>query len=149
MQPDGYRIICANGNDFSADRVIIATGGGTDLLASLGHTIEPFSPVLCPLRTDTRPLKGLTGVRARARVSAFVDEDATEPRAVRYGEVLFRDYGLSGIVIFDMSREVGDGAVLSLDHLVAAAPQVDDHEFSYRRFILGYQNSLHTHPPFC
>lgn len=117
MQPDGYRIICVNGNDFSADRVIIATGGGTDLLASLGHTIEPFSPVLCPLKTDTRPLKGLTGVRARARVSAFVDEDATEPRAVRYGEVLFRDYGLSGIVIFDMSREVGDGAVLSLDFL--------------------------------
>lgn len=26
MQPDGYRIICVNGNDFSADRVIIATG---------------------------------------------------------------------------------------------------------------------------
>ena len=61
-------------------------------------------------------------VRARARVSAFVDEDATEPRAVRYGEVLFRDYGLSGIVIFDMSREVGDGAVLSLDFLPQLSP---------------------------
>lgn len=130
MQPDGYRIICANGNDFSADRVIIATGGGTDLLASLGHTIEPFSPVLCPLKTDTRPLKGLTGVRARARVSPFVDEDATEPRAVRYGEVLFRDYGLSGIVIFDMSREVGDGAVLSLDFLPQLSPGQCDGYFS-------------------
>lgn len=129
MQP-GYRVTCTNKSSFDADRVIIATGGGTDLLSALGHTVEPFIPVLCPLKTDTKPLKGLAGVRARARVSAFADEDATDPVAVRYGEVQFRDFGLSGIVIFDMSREVGAGATLSLDFLPQLSPSQCNNYFS-------------------
>lgn len=118
----GYRLTCANKSTFDADAVVIATGGGTDLLSALGHTVEPFSPVLCPLKTDTKPLKGLAGVRARVRVSGYVDEEAAEPRIVSYGEVLFRDYGLSGIVIFDMSREIGAGGILSLDFLPQLSP---------------------------
>ncbi len=126
----GYRLTCTNKSTFDADNVIIATGGGTDLLSAFGHTVEPFSPVLCPLKTDTKPLKGLSGVRARVRVTAYADKDATDPRAVRYGEVLFRDYGLSGIVIFDMSREVGAGAVLSLDFLPQLSPSQCSNYFS-------------------
>ena len=51
-----------------------------------------------------------------------MDEEAAEPRIVSYGEVLFRDYGLSGIVIFDMSREIGAGGILSLDFLPQLSP---------------------------
>ncbi len=117
---NGYEIACSNESSFSARRVIVATGGGQDLLSCLGHTIEPMQPVLCSLATDTKPLRGLSGVRVHAKVSAYESEGAEEPYAWLFGEVLFRDYGLSGIVIFDMSREVDEGDYLSLDFL----PQV-------------------------
>lgn len=126
----GYRVICTNNRNIDTQRVIIATGGGTSLLSCMGHTIDPFAPALCPLKTDVKPLKGLSGVRARARVSAYADEESITPLATRYGEVLFRDYGLSGIVIFDMSREVGSGGILSLDFLPQLSPVQCDAYFS-------------------
>lgn len=126
----GYRVMCTNNRNIDTQRVIIATGGGTSLLSCMGHTIDPFAPVLCPLKTDVKPLKGLSGVRAHARVSAYADEESLTPLATRYGEVLFRDYGLSGIVIFDMSREVGSGGVLSLDFLPQLSPGQCDAYFS-------------------
>lgn len=115
-----FELVSASGETFAADRVVVATGGGNDLLATLGHEIIPFQPVLCPLSTDTKPLRGLSGIRAHAKVSAYESKDALEPYAWLFGEVLFRDYGLSGIVIFDISREVDDGDYIGLDFL----PQV-------------------------
>lgn len=112
---DGFEIACANGGRVTAGRVIVATGGGTSLLAGLGHEVVPFSPALCPLKTDTAALKGLSGVRAYAKVSAYDSADEVDAYAWLYGELLFRDYGLSGIVIFDMSREIDPGDYLGID----------------------------------
>lgn len=117
-----YEITCANNNKVLADCVIVATGGGTRLLEALGHTIKPFKPVLCPLETDTAPLKGLSGIRVRANVSAFESEESSIPLASQYGEVLFRDYGVSGIAVFDMSRVVQEGYCLGLDFLPQFSP---------------------------
>ena len=100
-----------------ADKIIIATGGGTRLIGTCGHTIMPFSPVLCALKTQTNLLRGLSGVRARARVSLLDKVGSKKPIASEVGEVLFRDYGLSGIVIFNMSRHVERGNIISLDFL--------------------------------
>ena len=124
MQPvgGGFEITCSNGKRYAADRVIVATGGGSVLLSRVGHTITHLQPVLCPLKTDTKPLRGLSGVRAHAKVSAYETEEDTAPFAWQFGEVLFRDYGLSGIVIFDMSREVDAGDWLGMDFL----PQVTE-----------------------
>lgn len=119
----GFELVCEGGDVFGAERVIVATGGGTDLLSSFGHVITPFAPMLCPLKTDTAPLKGLSGVRAHARVSAYRTQNDSEPVSVRYGEVLFRDYGLSGIVIFDMSRVVEEGYWLNIDFLPQLSPE--------------------------
>lgn len=104
------------GKTFEANKVLVTTGGGSSLLASCGHTIMPFSPVLCALQTQTDPLRGLSGVRARAHVRLY-SSSACGGRllAQETGEVLFRDYGLSGIVIFNMSRLAEKGNVISLD----------------------------------
>ena len=117
---DGFEVTCANGTTATADRLVVATGGGTDLLRALGHEIVPYQPVLCPLATETAPLRGLSGVRTHAKVSAYETKDDTEAYAWLFGEVQFRDYGLSGIVIFDISREVDEGDYLGIDFM----PQV-------------------------
>lgn len=114
---DGFALACADGTTFEADRVIVATGGASDLLRRAGHELAPFEPALCPVRTETHMLKGLSGVRAHVSVRAYDNQDGVDFYFDETGEVQFRDYGLSGIVIFDLSRLVKPGDRIELDFL--------------------------------
>ena len=113
-------------NRYSADRVIVCAGGaaggklgGTDLgyrlLASFGHSKTKLYPSLVQLRTDTTYVRSLKGVRCIARVRYGGQE--------RTGEVQFTDYGVSGPVIFALSRDfsVEGCRTLTFDFL----PQTD------------------------
>ncbi len=125
-----------DGREVDADAVIVAAGGGSHLLGSCGHELVPFEPVLCSLATDTQQIRGLSGVRVKARVSAYhedsvkasgavaTDTAASKPFASESGELLFRDYGVSGIVVFDMSRHVKPGDYLSI-HMHPATDEVE------------------------
>ncbi len=95
---------------YIAKKLIIATGGkaapsqGSDgsgyaLLKAFGHRITPLAPSLVQLVTDTAKTKALKGVRASAELSLSTGGSAK-------GEVLFTDYGLSGIASMDLSRFV-------------------------------------------
>ena len=90
-----------------ADRVIVCAGGiagsklgGTDmgykLLASFGHSRTKLYPSLVQIKTDTTLVRSLKGVRCEAKVKYG--------RTVRRGELQFTDYGVSGPVIFELSR---------------------------------------------
>ena len=105
-----------NGIKYSADRVIIASGGkaspalGSDgmafkLLASVGHTITPVYPALVQLKCKKEQMKGLKGLRAYANAKLFSDDTLIKEE---YGEIQFTDYGLSGIPIFNLSPFVGN-----------------------------------------
>lgn len=102
------------GGEAEFDRVIVATGGGTRLLQEPGHPMVPFSPILCPLKTELAPIKGLSGLRQRCRVTLLRNGKALYSES---GEVLFRDYGISGIVILNLSRLTRKGDTLSLNLL--------------------------------
>ncbi|MDR3846373.1 MAG: NAD(P)/FAD-dependent oxidoreductase [Eggerthellaceae bacterium] len=98
---------------FLADAVVYAAGGGASSLHEQGVLtgIERIScqPVLGPLATSTELLFGLDGIRARVRLSCDAKGFSEE------GELLFRSYGISGIVVFNASRFVEAGDVVSLD----------------------------------
>lgn len=96
-----------------ADAVIVASGGGRSVLEGLGHASEPLWPALVPLTTDTRAIRGLSGVRVRCAASVLDEDEATH--ATEKGELLFRDYGVSGIMVLDLSRVALPGHTLSLD----------------------------------
>ena len=100
------------GGDFTADRVIVASGGGTALLRALGHEYVPMTPVLCPLKTELGPIRGLSGLRAKCRASLL--RRGREVISER-GELLFRDFGVSGILALDLSRYAQECDMLSLD----------------------------------
>lgn len=76
-------------------------GAGCRLAKDMGHTIKPVVPALVQLRCAEDYLKAVSGVRAEASVSLVVEgkEVATER-----GELQLTDYGVSGIVIFQLSR---------------------------------------------
>ena len=111
-----FEIQTEKGDVFVSDRLIIACGGaaqpklggsadGYSLLGSMGHTIVPASPALVPLITDRRSISGLSGIRARCRVSLYHNSTCQHTEK---GEILFTDYGVSGICIMQCARFAGE-----------------------------------------
>ena len=104
-----FTIRSAAGDTFRAQAVVVAGGGmaqpklGSDgsaieLLRALGHTIRPCTPALTALVCDTRFLGGLSGIRVKAEVNVWQGKACRHREA---GEVLFTDYGLSGVCVMN------------------------------------------------
>lgn len=98
--------------EFSCQRLLIAAGGqaspaqgsdgsGYGLLKSLGHSITPLCPSLVQLTSPDKSLRSLKGVRVHDTVINLAGHQSR-------GELLFTDYGLSGIAAMEISRAVGD-----------------------------------------
>lgn len=110
---------------FRADSVVIAGGGmaqpklGSDgsaikLLESMGHRVFPAQPVLTQVVCDTRPLQGLSGIRVKAEVTVRRKDKVLYQEN---GEVLFADYGLSGVCMMNASGFLQPGVTLTLNLL--------------------------------
>ena len=96
------------------DKVIVACGGlagtklggsmaGYKLLSKLGHKATRLRPALVQLKTDWNGIGALKGVRSNCSVEILRDGNVFAKSA---GEIQFTDYGLSGPVIFEVSRDV-------------------------------------------
>lgn len=106
--------VCTENGAFGFDRGIIACGSkaapktgsdgnGYDLARKLGHRVVAPVPALVQLRCMEDGLKSVAGVRAEAQVTLLIDgKEAGEER----GELQLTDYGISGIVVFQLSRTV-------------------------------------------
>ncbi len=105
-----------------ADAVVFAGGGSSHALAGeLGLPLVADEPVLCALAAQgpvPGMLEALDGRRAHCVASLTRGGRVVHREA---GEVLFRPYGVSGIVSFDLSRHARRGDMLELD----LAPEVD------------------------
>ena len=96
------------------DKLIIACGGlagtklggtmsGYKLLGKLGHKSSRLRPALVQLKSNWKMLSGLKGVRTQCHASIFHDGTLFSQSK---GELQFTDFGLSGPVIFEISRDV-------------------------------------------
>lgn len=137
----GYEV--SGNSKYTARFVVLAAGGKaakqfkTDgssymLATGLGHTLTPLYPSLVQLKTDTKHIKTLKGIRADCRVTAYIDGQTVS--SVR-GDVIFTDYGVSGSAVFYVSAYVTDkrNASLSLEFLPEISPEVILKNFSFRR----------------
>ncbi|MGN0287826.1 MAG: aminoacetone oxidase family FAD-binding enzyme [Atopobiaceae bacterium] len=102
-----------------AGAVILACGGGEfPGVQDLGLRLSACRPVLCSLACEDGPLHVLDGRRAHAELTLW---RKGSPLCRQRGEVLFRDYGLSGIVVFDLSRTAQPGDEITVDLLPGMA----------------------------
>ncbi len=115
------------------DKLIVACGGlagtklggsmsGYRLLGKLGHRCSKLRPALVQLCSDWSGCASLKGVRANCAAEIRCDG---KTMAASVGELQFTQYGLSGPVIFEISRDAcrGGGAwSCRLDFL----PNVDE-----------------------
>ena len=107
-----------NGDEtVSCDKLIVACGGlagtklggsmsGYKLLGKFGHKSTRLRPSLVQLKSNWGGLTSLKGVRANSNVKIYNGESVY---AESTGELQFTDYGLSGPVIFEVSRDVCQG----------------------------------------
>lgn len=95
------------------DAVILACGGkaapktgsdgnGFKLATALGHHVTELVPALVQLRCKEDFFKGVAGVRTGAELTLFIDG---QERSCVQGELQLTDYGISGIPVFQFSRE--------------------------------------------
>lgn len=118
-----------------AASVILAVGGRAAAQVQLPAplTCSDMRPVLGPLRVtkaNAKLTRQLNNIRVRCAVSL---SRAGEELARERGEVLFRDYGVSGVAVFNLSREAQPGDKLSIDLLPDISPQQMEHFLLTRR----------------
>lgn len=125
--------------------VVIATGGkaapatgsdgdGFKFLAALGHTIHTPYPALVPLTARHPFLKALKGVRVRPAALTLTENDFVLARET--GELLFTEYGLSGIPAMQVS-----GALHEREQVMARIDLFPDKPQSELRDILFQRRS--------
>lgn len=115
---DGF--VVEGSESVRCERLIVACGGlagtklggsmsGYKLLGKLGHKSTRLRPALVQLKCDWTGVAALKGVRANCHVQILCDGSLF---AESSGELQFTDYGLSGPVIFEVSRDAcyGSGA---------------------------------------
>lgn len=111
-QIDTDLTITTNQGIFMADNIVLACGGkaqknlgsdgsGYTILKSLGHSITSLSPALVQLTSSSKYPRALKGHRVKCNMSILLDNKIIDSE---YGEVLFTDYGLSGIVTMNLSH---------------------------------------------
>ena len=106
-----------------ASSVVLATGGlvTTNLAESLQLQTTSLRPGLCALTCTPQPPTSLDGKRVRAHAALLRDGAVLKEES---GELLFRSFGLSGIMIFNLSRTALPGDVFEIDLL----PQLTEEE---------------------
>ena len=108
---------------YHAQRVIVAGGGcaqpklGSNgsaygLLTSLGHKMTRLQPALTQIITDTAPIRGLSGIRVRCDV-AITGRNGVKVQ--QSGELLFADYGVTGVCVMQCARWAEPGDVFHID----------------------------------
>ena len=114
---EGFRIDTAE-EAILVDKLIIACGGlaGTKLggtmagykfLRGFGHRCTKLRPTLVQLKSDWKGCAGLKGVRANCH-AAIYHNGRLHNESV--GEMQFTEHGLSGPVMFEISRDACQGA---------------------------------------
>lgn len=118
LKAGGFQIDCAEGQTYSADKVLLAFGSRAGLkedtpsyliksLKEIGHNIIPPAPALCSVYVKMQDkiyhdfFKHANGVRSEINADLIIN--GTSVKQSR-GELQITEYGLSGIVIFQFSR---------------------------------------------
>lgn len=96
---DGRAVVLATGGQ--AAPVLGSDGSGYKLARELGHKVTVCVPALCGLKCSEKGWRQLQGVRAKGRVELRLDRRSI---LADTGEIQFTTYGLSGIVVFNLSR---------------------------------------------
>jgi predicted Rossmann fold flavoprotein len=131
----GFSVLC-HGQEYRADRIILATGGasyprtGSDgngyrLAESLGHTVTPITPSLVPLTSDDPVCASMQGL-ALKNVSLTVKDANGKKVYEDFGEMLFTHFGLSGPMVLSASAHLRAPTLAGYSAIIDLKPALDE-----------------------
>lgn len=108
-----------DGEELSADAVIVATGGasypltgstgdGYELAKQVGHTVTELKPSLVPLVCHEGFCMDLQGLSLRNVEITVLDTDTYKEVYKDFGEMLFTHFGVSGPLVLSASSHMKD-----------------------------------------
>ena len=83
-----------------------STGSGIQWAKTLGHTISDLRPALTPIMIDESWVKDLKGLALKNIEISIIQKKKREAKF--FGEMLFTHFGVSGPIILEMSKTVGE-----------------------------------------
>jgi hypothetical protein len=96
-------LLCTGGKSYP---ITGSTGDGYIWAEKMGHTVIEPKPALVAVTTEENWVKDLEGLSLKnVNISAWQDK---KKKIERFGEALFTGVGMSGPVVIDMGREIGD-----------------------------------------
>lgn len=145
---DGIYNVYTDKGTYWCENLVLATGGksqsalGSDgsgyaLAKNLGHTVSQLSPALVQLKSSSRHCRALKGVRAKCNLAIEINGQSV---AQEYGELLFADYGISGIVVMNLAHLINDKKINDgTDKVIACIDFIPD---MTEEEILEHQNKF-------
>ena len=124
IKENNYYNIISNTKTVTASNVVFASGGKSSkvlgsngstypILQKLGHNITSLSPGLTSVKVKENFVKDIKGQRSKVVVKLIKENNLVTESS---GEVLFTEYGLSGICIMDLSNYIdNDSYKISID----------------------------------
>ena len=114
---ESHFLVTSKERTLEFDRLIIACGGlagtrlggtmsGYKLLRGFGHKCTRLRPALVQVKTSWPGISALKGVRANCKASIYHNGQLHRKSV---GEIQFTEFGLSGPVIFEISRDACQG----------------------------------------
>lgn len=130
------KVVAADGRSWSAESVIIATGGisrpetgstgeGFDWLRKLGHTVQTPTPNIVPLKVSEEWVHALSGTSLSFMKISFYSEG--KKAFSKLGKLLFTHFGISGPLILNSAKEVRE--LLEAGPVTAKIDMYPDTEF--------------------
>lgn len=96
-------ILCSGGCSYPATG---SNGEGFNWLKALGHNVTPLQPALVPVRVKEGWVKEAQGLSLKnVRISLYQHGREQDQR---FGEALITHFGLSGPIVLDLSKKVGE-----------------------------------------
>ncbi|MBR4633360.1 MAG: aminoacetone oxidase family FAD-binding enzyme, partial [Elusimicrobia bacterium] len=148
-------IVLKNGNTYSAEKFILATGGksypltgstgdGYKLAKSLGHTIIKPQPALVPLVSSDEYLKQLNKLKLKNIEISVLEDNKIATKL--FGEIEFTIFGLTGPLILTVSSKIFSllEEKKSVEISINLKPALDDKQLDDR--IIRELNSFGSMP---
>lgn len=120
------------------------TGDGFRIAKELGENVSKVIPVLTGVNTIEAKTSRLTGLRVKGEVALFNSDKEIFREA---GEVQFTDYGISGIVVFNMTKHMQlaeNSSFSDFEIYLSPAPgiKIKDYIREIRQASFGYTETI-------
>ncbi len=96
-------IFCTGGKSYPLTG---STGDGFKWASNLGHCIKDLSPALVPIKIKEKWIKELQGLSLK-NVEISVFQKGKKEKS-EFGECIFTHFGISGPIVLDISKKVGE-----------------------------------------